>query len=210
MRRVILFVNQFFMILISKILIILIINRQLTYCYQVIVKLPSLVQYREDALLTCSPKIDLKNVSSLTWYKDDVIVYRYYPLKDDKERQIFRKNNQVNIDLQSSNLTHLTLKSLTTSASGNYSCKVQTIAPEYRISINSSELTVYYPPQNDNPQILMQTLDKSSELLCKSTATNPAVSLQWLINGESVKSEKTVILPIVHINDSLMVSFDFM
>lgn len=176
--------------------------------FKVTVKVPAYVERGQDAILSCHPEPGLDKISSVTWIKDKTIIYRYTPAHKGRERQFNRLNNGLQFDEKNSNFTHLFLTSVEQSSEGNYTCKVQTVAPEYKISQNTSELRIFWVPKDSKNLVKIAQQDPDdllSDLLCIAGPTYPGAELQWLIDGQPVGNDRTDSPPPEITPDGLMV-----
>ncbi|XP_051165981.1 junctional adhesion molecule 2A-like [Leptopilina boulardi] len=167
---------------------------------------PHYVEYHTDATLICTHNVsDESNLRKVEFYKDNKKIFQY----------ISDRSPPFNIPNKNSNLEHssdgktITLKKVTFSDRGMYSCEVSTLSPIFETESKQEKLEVIVP-QTGPPVI---TLDKSiyvvGEFLegnCSSSPTAPAPSLTWYINEKRVPYNDIIMHPHQKHNNNLMSS----
>lgn len=147
-------------------------------------RIPDLVDVRDNATMFCKFDLDGDNLYSVKWYKEDWEFFRYMP-NDVPQIRTFKVKG-VYLQEKNSNLTSITLGPLEFSSTGTYRCEVSTEAPHFKTVFQHSNMTVLGLPKED-PYIYgikpTYAIGDYVTANCTSSPSNPPASLEWLING---------------------------
>ncbi|CRK89280.1 CLUMA_CG003039, isoform A [Clunio marinus] len=159
---------------------------------------PPFVDVRDVVMLSCSYNIGNQKLNSVKWYKSDKEFYRYSPLMSTKQNMIF---NVEGVHVSSDHVCNdkfctIHLDNLSNDTSGAYRCEVSGDAPEFKLSHETSNMTVVALPQHD-PKI--EGVEKNyyeGDFLfgnCTSDFSFPPPYLAWYINDQ--KADMALLQP---------------
>ncbi|XP_068230827.1 uncharacterized protein [Palaemon carinicauda] len=163
------------------------------------VRVPRVAYVGEDVELECFfPLLDPVDLYSVRWWRDNDQFYQFIPKSPEPKHKFDVRG--INVDKPSSSEFKVTLRYLTLSSSGAFTCEI--ISDEnfetFRKAVN---MTVIDPPDGSvdgyfGPVIeapgwigmgpLEVAGDQTVEALCISKRSNPPVTLSWYINGTKI------------------------
>ncbi|XP_066942919.1 uncharacterized protein [Macrobrachium rosenbergii] len=166
------------------------------------VRVPRVAYVGEDVELECFfPLLDPVYVYSVRWWRDNDQFYQFIPKNLEPKLRFDVKG--INVDKPSSSEFKVTLRDLTLTSSGAFTCEV--ISDEnFETFRKSANMTVIDPPDGSvdgyfGPVIeasgwigvgpLEVSEDQRVEALCIAKRANPHVALSWYINGTKISKD---------------------
>uniref|UniRef100_A0A1B6DEL1 Ig-like domain-containing protein n=2 Tax=Clastoptera arizonana TaxID=38151 RepID=A0A1B6DEL1_9HEMI len=137
-----------------------------------------------NTVLQCNYDLQGETLYSVKWYKDGNEFFRFLP-RDNPPAQIFTLPGVI-VDMDASNSTQVTLKTLTLASSGRYRCEVSAEAPSFQtVSDHGDMVTVMLP--KEGPKISggrpRYQVGDTVRVNCTSGQSKPGAQLMWFING---------------------------
>ncbi|XP_014216983.1 uncharacterized protein LOC106645606 [Copidosoma floridanum] len=167
-------------LLLSTLLLLLL--QQAVEALRVEVKVPPYLKKGESARLECRYELGSDKLYSVSWYKDNVHIYKF--LKKQHEKLVFNVNG-VTIDPHKSSDQLLQLQSVIIDATGYYMCEVNTDSPVFKVVKAMAYMEVIEPPR-EGPKITgEEEIYASGDIMalnCTSAFSYPTARLQWFIN----------------------------
>ncbi|RZF41876.1 hypothetical protein LSTR_LSTR005338 [Laodelphax striatellus] len=149
---------------------------------------PSYVRLGEPATLVCHYDLEEGSLYSVKWYRGRHEFYRYSP-GDRPTNKIFPFPG-INVNLEQSNATQVTLTDVGFNLSGNLSCEVTAEEPPFfRNAVVSTSLIVIKIPEKKPVLFTEQTRYKAGDELranCSSAPSRPHATLSFLLNNHPV------------------------
>ncbi|XP_055639288.1 uncharacterized protein LOC129777185 [Toxorhynchites rutilus septentrionalis] len=147
------------------------------------IRVPTAVTLGSAAVLICECDLPDEDLYSVKWYKGKHEFFRYTS-KEIPSIKIFPKAG-INVNVDSSNASHVVLASVEPHSSGKYSCEITEAAPSFHTQIMTRDLNVVDLPKTDPVIVDMKPYygaDEFLEIECISNESLPAARLEWLIN----------------------------
>uniref|UniRef100_A0A336K1Z5 CSON003664 protein n=1 Tax=Culicoides sonorensis TaxID=179676 RepID=A0A336K1Z5_CULSO len=157
---------------------------------------PAWVRRGESVQLFCNYDMESNPLYSVKWYRGTLEFYRYSPFENPPAK-IFPYTG-IKVDLSVSNATHVILRNIGFSMSGNFSCEVTADAPSFYTATATSTLTVVDLP--NNPPVLWTAHKKYSagDVLfanCSTAPSRPPATLSFKLNDFPVGNTETELQP---------------
>ncbi|KAH8312614.1 hypothetical protein KR044_011676, partial [Drosophila immigrans] len=152
------------------------------------IKVPHIVDFRDNATLSCSYDISGHTLNSVKWYKNDSEFFRYAPLMQTVFREFPVQGVQLIDDSNECNESscRVELNLLGVKSSGVYRCEVSGDAPHFKLTARSANMSVEALPQN-NPLISsfrsMYRFDDFVQVNCSTDFSSLLTKITWFING---------------------------
>ncbi|XP_063701249.1 uncharacterized protein LOC134831447 [Culicoides brevitarsis] len=153
---------------------------------------PSWVRRGESIQLFCNYDMESNPLYSVKWYRGTLEFYRYSPFENPPEKTF--PYSGIKVDLSGSNATHVILRNVGFSMSGNFSCEVTADAPSFYTATATSMLTVVDLPSS--PPVLWTSHKRYSpgDLLfanCSTAPSKPSATLSFKLNDVPVGDTDT-------------------
>ncbi|XP_070513923.1 uncharacterized protein [Cardiocondyla obscurior] len=148
---------------------------------------PEVVQRGEKVILRCHYDLENAPLYSLKWYRGKHEFYRFAPTEEPSTK-VFNISG-INVDLDNSNKSQVTLRNVDFGLSGTFICEVTADAPTFSTASTSKNLTVVFLPR-DEPVILSERdrYDPGDMLRanCSVPPSKPPVHLSFTLNSMPV------------------------
>ncbi|XP_023245912.1 uncharacterized protein LOC106641445 isoform X2 [Copidosoma floridanum] len=184
-------------LLLSTLLLLLLLRHDVE-ALRVEVKVPPYLKKGESARLECRYELGSDKLYSVSWYKDNVHIYKF--LKKQQEKLVFNVNG-VTIDPHKSSDQLLQLQSVIIDATGYYMCEVNTDSPVFKVVKAMAYMEVIDPPR-EGPKITgEEEIYASGDIMalnCTSAFSYPTARLQWFINEIEVPPASEVLHSTYH------------
>ncbi|XP_014216986.1 uncharacterized protein LOC106645608 isoform X2 [Copidosoma floridanum] len=182
------------LLLLSTLLLLLLLLRQqeAVEALRVEVKVPPYLKKGESARLECRYELGSDKLYSVSWYKDNVHIYKF--LKKQHEKLVFNVNG-VTIDPHKSSDQLLQLQSVIIDATGYYMCEVNTDSPVFKVVKAMAYMEVIDPPREGPTITGDEEIYASGDIMalnCTSAFSYPTAQLQWFINELEVPPDSEV------------------
>ncbi|XP_070513950.1 platelet endothelial cell adhesion molecule isoform X3 [Cardiocondyla obscurior] len=150
---------------------------------------PEVVQRGEKVILRCHYDLENAPLYSLKWYRGKHEFYRFAPTEEPSTK-VFNISG-INVDLDNSNKSQVTLRNVDFGLSGTFICEVTADAPTFSTASTSKNLTVVFLPR-DEPVILSERdrYDPGDMLRanCSVPPSKPPVHLSFTLNSMPVQA----------------------
>uniref|UniRef100_A0A336MBK5 CSON013175 protein n=1 Tax=Culicoides sonorensis TaxID=179676 RepID=A0A336MBK5_CULSO len=165
--------------------------QRITAYNQVTIAVPTIIDVRDFASISCNYNIGFHKLISVKWYKDNKEFYRYTPFNAPSETRMTVKGVKIserhNI-VCDERACRIVLQNLSAQSSGIYKCEIAGEAPTFQVVQNQANMTVLVLPKRD-PHILGLQLNRYrfGEVVnanCTSDVSSLPVNLQWYINDQ--------------------------
>ncbi|KAF6206642.1 hypothetical protein GE061_017878 [Apolygus lucorum] len=142
----------------------------------------------EMVTLVCDYELEGERLYAVKWYKENEEFYRYVPRN--RPQHIAYEVEGIRVNLEQSNPTQVSLRSVNLKSSGTYKCEVSAEAPSFSSASKEAKMEVIYFPSQP-PYITgnsKETYFVGDELKmnCSSPKSYPAPNLDWYINDVKV------------------------
>ncbi|XP_022248835.1 uncharacterized protein LOC106465265 [Limulus polyphemus] len=183
-------------------------NNNVAYSLRLLrVEVPTAVRRGDSVWLNCTYNLELDELYSVKWYKNNVEFYRYLP-SDDPPAQKYDLLG-VYVDLSKSHLGNVYLTSSDLNTEGTYRCEVSAEAPSFQTERAERELQVYVLPKG-GPRIIgtkfQYQIGDEVNITCHAAPSKPAAILKWHINEEEAPPSFVWLAPLVRYRDGLLSS----
>jgi len=160
---------------------------------------PKWVNSGENTKLVCDYDLGRDVMYSIKWFKDghedEHEVYRYIPTNQPVQYKSF-KTPGVLVDEKLSKPNMLVILVTSPLGSGQYRCEVTTETPKFITLSANATVTVMTPPVNPPTIVGVESYYNPGDLVdinCTSVESNPAATLQWIVNEK--KAHEGISLP---------------
>ncbi|XP_071532574.1 uncharacterized protein [Panulirus ornatus] len=166
------------------------------------VKVPRVAYVGEDTELECTfPWTDPGSLYSIKWWRDNDQFYQYIPKKKDPKMKF--NVTGIKVDPQNSTEFKVSLKDLTLTSSGMFTCEVIS-DDNFETFRESANMTVIDPPDLNRAGKFGPTIEVAGwngdgpvevrdgdhvEAVCVARGSNPPVLLTWFINDTKAPKE---------------------
>ncbi|KAG5671332.1 hypothetical protein PVAND_001535 [Polypedilum vanderplanki] len=160
---------------------------------------PPFVDVREVVVLSCSYNLGNQKLNSVKWYKNDKEFYRYSPMMPAQSQYMLFSVDGIHVSadhLCNEKSCTIHLDNLSGETTGAFRCEVSGDAPEFKLSHETSNMTVVALPQSD-PRI--EGIEKNyyeGDFLfgnCTSDFSYPPPIMSWYINDQ--KADPSLLQP---------------
>ncbi|XP_066906113.1 cell adhesion molecule 2 [Halyomorpha halys] len=154
---------------------------------------PHAVRLGSPAILTCNFLLDGDALYSVKWYKGGREFYRYTP-KETPALKVFPMPGLTEHDVkkEESNATQVSLREVSGSMAGSYSCEVSADAPSFHTVVVTAHLDVVEAPSGQPSIHGLKPRYRPGNVInasCSTPGSKPAANLTWFVNGEHVGGE---------------------
>lgn len=157
---------------------------------------PTAVIQGDSVWLNCTLDLEMDELYSVKWYKNDVEFYRFVP-RDRPLGQKFQVSG-VNVDMSKSRQGKVFLSTTDLNTEGLYKCEASAESPTFQTVAGEQEIKVYVLPQ-EGPQIQgSQPRYEAGDIVnftCRSSPSKPAAILKWYINGSEATRDLLISYP---------------
>ncbi|XP_067006861.1 synaptogenesis protein syg-1 [Anabrus simplex] len=156
-------------------------------------KVPSLVDIRDNVTLSCRFDLGGDRLYSVKWYKDEFEFYRFMPDNLPPCHHLPVPGVTL-LNEAPCNMENVTLTKLTVNSSGVYRCEVSTEAPNFQTVFKNSNMTVIALPLKEpviEGALSSYSIGDRVQVLCISDRSNPPSELAWFIND--VEAERWIL-----------------
>ncbi|XP_050538802.1 uncharacterized protein LOC126904117 isoform X2 [Daktulosphaira vitifoliae] len=154
------------------------------------VKIPAFIFMGDSVQLFCDYDMQMDNLYSVTWYKDNEEFYRFVPSSIHLKHSYHMDG--ITVDNAHSDSKKVTLRYANLLMNGEYKCEVSAEAPFFTtVHAESKMAIVSLPKLKDLPRILGGNgIYKSGDIVylnCTSGKSYPAAKLRWYVNNDKIK-----------------------
>ncbi|XP_070502821.1 uncharacterized protein [Chironomus tepperi] len=160
---------------------------------------PPFVDVRDVVMLSCSYNLGTQKLNSVKWYKNDKEFYRYSPLMPAQQQYMLFSVDGIHVasdHMCNEKFCTIHLDNLSGDTSGAYRCEVSGDAPEFKLTHETSNMTVVVLPQSD-PKIegIERNYYEGDFLFgnCTSDFSFPPPIMSWYINEQ--KADPSLLQP---------------
>ncbi|EEB13171.1 beat protein, putative [Pediculus humanus corporis] len=162
---------------------------ELCLCLKLLeVRVPQLIDIREEAILKCKFDLEGDELYSVKWYKEELEFYRYMP--DNNPKILTFPVDGVHVLESKSNVTVIALSPLDYTTSGVYRCEVSSERPHFKTVYKSQNMSVLGLPKT-GPIIegVKETYFLGDYITgnCTSSPSNPPAQIHWFINDKKAE-----------------------
>ncbi|KAL7642942.1 UNVERIFIED_CONTAM: hypothetical protein RMT77_006231 [Armadillidium vulgare] len=173
-------------------------------------EVPHHVKKHDDVDLICESNLPPEHLFMVQWYHNEQEFYRY--TEGDANKILLFNESGLNVNIEDSSSTRVSLKSVNTSASGLYKCMVMADKSEggFKRTSKKANMTVVVIPIS-KPLIeppLGDSLRPGSvvSLNCTSSPSIPAANLVWEVNEKPVPDSYLQEFPLEKTEEGLFIS----
>lgn len=141
----------------------------------------------QDVQLQCVFALEGHRLYSVKWFKGAKEFFRVVP-NEKPQRRVFPVS-ALDIDMDRSNESVVTIRNIKHANSGRYRCEVSGEAPDFETDFTEANMTVIDLPQQGPIIINVQEnyhAGERVELNCTSAPSNPVAVLSWYIDDQLV------------------------
>jgi len=162
---------------------------------EVSITVPSVIDVRDYATISCSYDIGFHRINSIKWWKDGKEFYRFTPFQIPNEARMTVKGVKISERhpmICNEKICKIHLEGLSSFSSGIYKCEIAGDAPTFKVIENQANMTVLVLPKRD-PVIfgLSSSKYKYGDVVsanCTSDISSVAANLQWYIDDQKATS----------------------
>lgn len=151
------------------------------------ITVPEAARVGDSVTLSCDYDLEQVALYTIKWYRYDEEFYRFVP-KESPPSKVFQMDH-LNVDINRSNSTQVTLTDVDRETSGKFKCEVSADAPLFHTEIRAANLLVADIP-SDSPVVKADAYKTAQGTKIRATCTTPGsfppMNVSWSINDMEI------------------------